>query len=93
MPATFSIVADIIVRTCQVPRETIKPDSHLLHDLGIDSLELLDLGFALEDAFATQVPFEQWLRALHMKQEAAEQYFVMRALCASIDAAIEADAT
>lgn len=88
MPSTFDIVADIIVQSCHIPRETITEDSHLLTDLGIDSLDLLDVVSAVDDAFGIRVPVEQWLHAVHMDASPAGQQFVMRALCASIDALV-----
>ncbi|HEY2619775.1 MAG TPA: phosphopantetheine-binding protein [Acetobacteraceae bacterium] len=71
VPSTFDIVADIIARICHVSRETIALDSNLLRDLGIDSLDLLDVGFALDDAFGIHVPLEQ--------------YLIVRELCVNID--------
>ena len=56
MPSTFDIVADIIVQSCHVPRETITQDTHLLTDLGIDSLDLLDVVSAVDEAFGVRVP-------------------------------------
>jgi acyl carrier protein len=84
VPSTFDVVADIIAETCHIPRETISLDSDLLLDLGIDSLDLFDIGFALDEAFGIRVPLEQWLHAVHMKR-AAERCFIVRELCASID--------
>jgi acyl carrier protein len=86
VPSTFDQVADIVALTCQVPREDITPDSNLLADLGIDSLDLLDVGCVVDDAFGIRLPLEQWLHAVHMKRAAAERCFVMRDICASIDA-------
>ena len=34
----FDQVADIIAETSDIPRDTIKPESHAINDLGIDSL-------------------------------------------------------
>jgi acyl carrier protein len=92
LPSTFDIVTDIIVQSCQIPRETITPDTDLLTDLGIDSLDLLDVVAAVDDAFGVRVPVERWLHALHMHAGQAGQQFVMRELCASIDALIAAPA-
>jgi acyl carrier protein len=88
MPSTFDIVADIIVQSCHIPRKTITQDTHLLTDLGIDSLDLLDVVSAVDEAFGVRVPVERWLHAVHMDAGPAGQQFVMRALCASIDALI-----
>jgi acyl carrier protein len=92
LPSTFDIVADIVVQSCHIPRETITPDTHLLTDLGIDSLDLLDVVSAVDDAFGIKLPVEQWLHAVHMNAAPAGQHFVMRELCASINALIAAPA-
>ena len=51
MPSTFDTVAKIISETCDIPQETIKPESHAINDLGIDSLDFLDIAFAIDKAF------------------------------------------
>jgi acyl carrier protein len=91
MRPTFDIVAEIIALTCEVPRERITPDSNLVNDLGIDSLDLLDITFAIDDAFGIAMPIDRWLHAVHMGRISSDQYFVMRGFCANIDALIVAD--
>ena len=39
MSKTFDTVADIIADTCDIDRDTITPESHVIDDLGIDSLD------------------------------------------------------
>jgi acyl carrier protein len=85
MPSTFDIVADIIARNCSIPRNAITPGCHLLNDLGIDSLDLVDIGFAVDEAFGITMPLGQWLHETHLKSARAERYFVMRELCAHVD--------
>ena len=85
MPSTFEIVAGIIARTCCIPLNAITPTCHLLNDLGIDSLDLLDVGFALDDAFGVTIDLGERLHAVHLKRASAERYFVMRDFCANIE--------
>ena len=56
---TFDTIADIIAVTCGVLCEH---DSSLLNDRGIDSLELLDVAFAIDDAFSITIPVDSWSR-------------------------------
>jgi acyl carrier protein len=51
MSSTFDQIANIIAETCDIPRDTIKPESHAIDDLGIDSLDFLDIAFAIDKAF------------------------------------------
>jgi acyl carrier protein len=90
MRPTFDIVAEMIALTCEVPRERITLDSNLVNDLGIDSLDRLDITFAIDDAFGIAMPINQWLRAVHMGQISSDQYLVMRGFCANIDALVVA---
>ena len=54
MASTFETVADIISEICDIPRENISPESHVIDDLGIDSLDFLDVAFAIDQAFGIE---------------------------------------
>ena len=54
MSSTFDTIANIIAETCDIPRDSIKPESHAINDLGIDSLDFLDIAFAIDKAFGNQ---------------------------------------
>src|SRR6266567_581354 len=65
MSDTFNTVADIIAETCDIPREKIKPESHAIDDLEIDSLDFLDIAFAVDKAFGIKLPLEQWTQEVN----------------------------
>ena len=85
MSQTFETVANIVAETCDIPRDTIKPDSHAIDDLGIDSLDMLDIGFAIDKAFGIKLPLEQWTQDVNDGKASTEQYFVLKNLCSRID--------
>ena len=90
MPSTFETVANIIAETCDIPRDTITPESHAIDDLGIDSLDFLDIAFAIDKAFGIKLPLEQWTQEVNDGKATTEQYFVLKNLCARIDELIAA---
>lgn len=90
MASTFESVADIISEICDIPRDTITPDSHAIDDLGIDSLDFLDVAFAIDKAFDIKMPLEKWIQDVNDGKATTEQYFVMKNLCARIDELIAA---
>jgi acyl carrier protein len=90
MPTTFETVAKIISETCDIQRETIKPESHAINDLGIDSLDFLDVAFAIDKAFGIKMPLEQWTQEVNEGKATTEHYFVLKNLCARIDELIAA---
>jgi acyl carrier protein len=90
MPTTYDKVADIIAETCDIPRESIKPESHATKDLEIDSLDFLDIAFAIDKAFGIKLPLEQWTQEVNEGKAATDQYFVLKNLSARIDELIAA---
>jgi acyl carrier protein len=90
MSTTYEKVADIIAETCDIPRESIKPESHATKDLEIDSLDFLDIAFAIDKAFGIKLPLEQWTQEVNDGMAATEKYFVLKNLSARIDELIAA---
>jgi len=90
MPSTFDTVANIISETCDIPRDTIKPESHAINDLGIDSLDFLDIAFAIDKAFGIKMPLEQWTQEVNDGKATTEQYFQLNNLCSRIDELVAA---
>jgi acyl carrier protein len=84
MSSTFDQVATIIAETCDIPRDTITPESHAIDDLGIDSLDFLDI------AFAIKLPLEKWTQEVNDGKATTEQYFVLKNLSARIDELVAA---
>ncbi len=83
--STFDKVADIISDTSEIPREDIKLESHTIDDLGIDSLDFLDIVFAIDKEFGIKIPLEAWTQEVNDGKASTEEYFVMKNLCTKID--------
>jgi acyl carrier protein len=83
--ATFDKVADIIAETSEIDRDTITPESHTIDDLGIDSLDFLDIVFAIDKEFGIKIPLEKWTQEVNEGKVSTEEYFVLKNLCAKID--------
>jgi acyl carrier protein len=90
MSSTFDQVANIIAETCDIPRDTITPESHAIDDLGIDSLDFLDIAFAIDKAFGIKLPLEKWTQEVNDGKATTEQYFVLKNLAARIDELVAA---
>ena len=92
MSTTFEKVAQIIADTSEIPREKITLDSHTIDDLGIDSLDFLDIVFAIDKEFGIKVPVEAWTQEVNAGKAPAEQYFVMKNLAARVEELVAAKA-
>jgi acyl carrier protein len=69
----FDRIRDIIAENSEVARENILPDSHVINDLGIDSLDFLDIVFAIDKAFGIKVPVEAWTQEVNAGTAPADE--------------------
>ena len=60
MSSTFEVVAQVIADTSEIPLVEIGQEAHAIDDLGIDSLDFLDIVFALDKKFGIKIPMESW---------------------------------
>lgn len=85
MNPTFQTVAEIISSTSDVPLESIKPESHVMKDLEVDSLAFLDIAFEIDQRFNIKLPIDDWLQNVNEGQVKSDDYFVIGNLCRNID--------
>ncbi|MHA1538706.1 MAG: acyl carrier protein [Alphaproteobacteria bacterium] len=87
---TFDVVADIIAETSNIERDKITADCHTINDLGIDSLDFLDITFAIDKKFGVKMPVEQWMEDVNEGRASADDFFVMTNLVGKIEDLIAA---
>ena len=58
MASVFEQVRDVVVAQLKVGADEVTPEASLVDDLRADSLDIVDLTIALEEAFADQAEFE-----------------------------------
>jgi acyl carrier protein len=85
MASTFDTVASIISSASDVPLEKIRPESHVMKDLEIDSLAFLDITFEIDKTFGIQLPVEDWMSEVNEGKRDGDDYFVLQKLCTQID--------
>lgn len=90
MSETFKTVAEVIADVSDIDIAEITPESHTINDLGIDSLDFLDITYAIDKKFGIKMPVEQWMEDVNEGRAKAEDFFVMRNLCAHIDELVAA---
>jgi acyl carrier protein len=92
MSNTYESVADIIAEICNIDRARITPEAHAIKDLGIDSLDFLDVTFAIDKKFGIKMPIERWTQEVNEGKAPAENYFVLRNLATRIEELVAAKA-
>jgi acyl carrier protein len=59
LSAMHSKVVDIIANQLGVEKEIITAEAHVVDDLGADSLDVVELVMALEEAFDLEIPDDE----------------------------------
>ena len=55
----LNVVADILMQSLDITAEQISREARLGHDLGADSLAMVEISMALEDRFGISIPDEK----------------------------------
>lgn len=58
MATVFERVRDVVVKQLKVSADEVTPEASLVDDLRADSLDIVDLTIAIEEAFADEAEFE-----------------------------------
>jgi len=58
MATLFERVRDVVVKQLKVKPDEVTPEASLIDDLRADSLDIVDLTIAIEEAFADDAEFE-----------------------------------
>lgn len=85
MASTFETVAEIISSTSDVPLDQIKPESHIMNNLAIDSLAFLDIAFEIDQRFEIKMPIEDWMQKVNEGKAKSDDFFIVGRLCENID--------
>jgi acyl carrier protein len=81
----FEIVAQTMVEECEVPREKITPEAHVVDDLGLDSLAFLDVCYAIDVKLKIKIPYEEWVNGVNAGKVDTKTAFTLRAIVAEIE--------
>ena len=84
-PDVFEIVAQTLVEECGVPREKITPESHVVDDLGLDSLAFLDVCYALDVKLDIKIPFEEWVNDVNSGKIDTKEAFTLKVIVQEIE--------
>ena len=90
MSSTFDQIANIIAETCDIPRDTIKPESHAIDDLGIRQPGLPRHRLCHRQGVRDQDAAEKWTQEVNDGKATTEQYFVLQNLADRIDELVAA---
>jgi acyl carrier protein len=72
-------VNDVFANSFEIPREQIKPEAQIFADLGLDSLDIVDLVAAIQKRFGIQVRDDERIRSIRSMQDLYSYLIMVKA--------------
>lgn len=63
------IVNKVFEESFEIEREKLKPEAHIFNDIGLDSLDIVDLVVALQESFGINIRNEEKVRNIRTLQD------------------------
>jgi acyl carrier protein len=87
MSATaFDVITGIIVDVCGLDRAQLAPGANAVDDLGIDSVDFLDIIYEIDRHFGIKLPAEAWMEQINAGKATTADFFVLERFAANVEA-------
>ncbi len=71
-------VNDVFADSFEIPREKLTPEAQIFGDLGLDSLDIVDLVAAIQKRFNVQVRDDERIRSIRTLQDLYKYLIMIR---------------
>ena len=82
-------LSGIIEEICDEDMGKLEPNQNLLIDLGIDSLDLLDITYEVDQRFGIKLPVDDWTEQVQLDKKKVAEYFNVGNLCICIEKLVQ----
>lgn len=83
--SNFQVLKETILEICDIDESAITLEANTIDDLGIDSLDFLDISFALEQRLKIKLPIEKWVEDISARKAEVSDYFVVAKIVDYLD--------
>lgn len=85
---SLALIQTALSEECGVDVDLVRMQTHLLNDLDIDSLDLLNASCRIETDCGVKLPFRDWLTAEYGEEACQVSPFLVREVCRFLDGAL-----
>lgn len=78
MNDVFQTLVNAIVEVCGIDPSDITEDKHIIDDLGVDSIDFLDITYELDKKYNIKIPVDNWVALINENVARSEDYFVVK---------------
>lgn len=92
MKELYQFVKTTFSEVCNVDGDEITPATNLFADLGIESVDFLDVCYLIDEKYNIRIPIGEWMGRVNEGDEAASDLFVLDGFVKAVSNLIEDEA-
>jgi acyl carrier protein len=77
-PELIAAVNDVFADSFEIPRDKLTPEAQIFGDLGLDSLDIVDLVAAIQKKFGIQIRDDERVRSIRSLQDLYNYLILIR---------------
>ncbi len=77
----LELICDALDAECGVAREDVQLQTDLLNDIQVDSLDMLNASFRIEQACGVKIPIDEWILKEYGERAENRGFFVVERIC------------
>jgi acyl carrier protein len=89
MADVYQALATTIHDICGIEPARITPEKTISGDLGIDSVDFLDVIYEMDKRYGIKIPLEEWVDQINRNKAKTEDYFMVQNLVGNIEALVK----
>jgi acyl carrier protein len=93
MSDKYEHICNLIARVCDIDKATLKPQVNAVDELGIDSVDWLDIIYEVDREYGIKIPAEDWMAEINTGKATTADYFVLERFVAHVDRLAQAKTT
>lgn len=71
----YDFLVNTLVKACKVDPTHVLPGTNIVSDLGVDSLNLMNLAWLIQERYGIELPVVDWMSEVNVGEAVATDHF------------------
>nr|WP_013933294.1 phosphopantetheine-binding protein [Pseudoalteromonas sp. SANK 73390]CBK62742.1 tacpA [Pseudoalteromonas sp. SANK 73390] len=91
MEGIYQFVQSTFSDVCNIDSEEITPTTNLFSDLGIESMDFMDVCYLIDEKYGIRIPIGEWMGRVNEGDESAADLFVLEGFVKAVSKLVEGE--
>ena len=73
----YEFVLNVLSETCDVDTKSVSPNTNIIEDLQVDSVDFLDAIYEIDKNYGIKVPVSNWIAEINEGKKDSSDYFIV----------------